>query len=98
MDVFGTNLGAALRDVAECDTKLIFQQPRAGQTVERMHLKAGNANEETGSAELFLFGVVAKDVADVLAEEALDAFMELLPALHVALVHFPLDAGPGLKW
>src|SRR6202007_1071903 len=97
MDVFGANLGAALRDVAESDTELVFQQPRAGQAVEWMHFKAGNANEETRSAELFLFGVVAKDVADVLAEEALDALIEFLHTLHVALVHLPLDAGPGLE-
>src|SRR5580704_433782 len=62
-----------------------------------MHFETGNANEETGSAELFLLGVVAEDVADVLAEEALDALAEFLHTVHVTLVHLPLDAGPGLE-
>src|ERR1700757_4202885 len=62
-----------------------------------MHFEAGNTDEETGSAELFLFAVVAKDVADVLAEEALDALVEFLHTVDVALVHLPLDAGPGLE-
>ena len=63
-----------------------------------MHFEAGNANEETGSSELFLLGVVAEDVEQPsLAEEALDALAEFLYTVHVALVHLPLDAGPGLE-
>jgi len=41
--------------------------------------------------------VLAKHVADVLAEEALDALAKFLHAVDVALVHFPFDAGTRLE-
>ena len=74
--------------------------------VERMHLELGDAHEEArpGEGRLVLL-VVADDVADVLAQEALDALVELLAALDVLLDHAPravrllrpgLNGGDGL--
>ncbi len=62
-----------------------------------MHFQARNAHEEARPAELLLLVVIAQDVADVLAQEALDALAEFLHAVHVSLVHLPFDAGPGLE-
>src|SRR5215471_16472899 len=58
-----------------------------------MHLEARDPHEETGASELLLPVVVAQDVADVLAEETLDALAELLDPVEVALLHLPDDAG-----
>ena len=56
--------------------------------VERVHLELGGADEEprTGEGGLVLL-VVADHVADVLAQEALDALAELLAPLDVDLLH-----------
>ena len=54
--------------------------------VERVHLELGEADEEARPGVLGLVVlVVADDVADVLAHEALDALAELLAALDVDL-------------
>ena len=54
-----------------------------------------------GPAKLVLRVVVAQHVADVLAEEALDALAELLHAVDVVLLHAPgavrASGGCGLK-
>src|SRR6266568_8045862 len=64
-----------------------------------MHLERGEAHEEPRAGEaLLVLLVVADDVADILAQEALDALVEFLHALDVFLVHAPLAVGiPGLR-
>src|ERR1700733_2131728 len=89
MDIFGTDLSAALGDVTEADAQLFLQQTCAGGAVERMHLKRSGAYEEPRAAKLLLLAVVAQDEADILAEEALNALAKLLYAIYVPLVHLP---------
>jgi len=62
-----------------------------------MHFEAGGANEEARATEGIVFGVVAQNVADVLAEKTFDAFAKFLDAIDVALVHFPFDIFSGLE-
>jgi len=96
-NLLGTNLRATLRDIAETDTELILEQGGAVATVERMHLKTGNANEKTRSGKLLFLIVLAKNVTHVLAEKTFDAFAELLHAIHVQLGNFPFDTGPRFE-
>src|SRR5260370_41861700 len=60
-----------------------------------MHLEASNAHKESRSGKLLLLVVIAQNVADVLAEETLDALSELLHAVNVALIHLPICARAG---
>src|ERR1700730_10219304 len=92
VDVLRADLGAALGDVAEPDARVVAQEPGAIHGVERVHLERGGLDEEARAREgLLLLLVVADHVADVLAQEALDALVELLPALDV-LLHHPVLA------
>src|SRR5918995_634924 len=77
-DVFGTNLGAALGDVAVPDT---LGPPKVSHPVlhiQRMHFQCGHMDQEAGTDELLVQMVVAEHVADILAEKALDALAKLL--------------------
>src|SRR2546425_11607001 len=78
VDMLGADLAAALGDVAEPDPRLLADELRAVDGVERMHVQAGDLDEESRSRERLLQIVVADHVADVLAQEALDALVELL--------------------
>ena len=60
--------------------------------VDRVHLEPGDPHEEARAGELVLQLVGAQHVADVLAEEALDALAELLHAVDVVLLPAPLGA------
>src|SRR5437867_7451388 len=92
MDVLGADLGTTLRDVAEADAGRVLDEGRAVDRVERVHVEAGQLDEEARPRERALvLLVVADDVADVLAEEALDALVELLDAVDV-LLHHPVGA------
>src|ERR1700687_3289111 len=92
VDVLRADLGAALGDVAEPDARVVVQEPGAIHGVERVHLERGGLDEEARAREgLLLLLVVADDVADVLAQEALDALVELLGAIDV-LLHHPVLA------
>src|SRR5439155_1114235 len=92
VDVLGAHLGAALRDVAEAHAGLLPHELRPIAGVERVHVEAGQLDEEARPREiLLLLLVVADDVADVLAQEALDALVELLDAIDV-LLHHPIGA------
>src|SRR2546427_4564164 len=88
VDVLGADLGTTLRDVAEADAGRVLDEGRAVDCVERVHVEAGQLDEEARSREggLVLL-VVADHVAHVLAEEALDALVELLDAIDVLLHH-----------
>ena len=95
VDVLGADLGAALGDVAVARCRASSCAPRAAVArVERVHLELGDADEEARAGELGLvLLVVAHHVADVLAQEALDALAELLDAIDVLLLH-PVVARP----
>jgi len=62
-----------------------------------MHFEASDANEETRAGELFLFVVLAKNMTNVLAEEAFDAFAKLLDAIDIQLRNFPFHSLAGLE-
>src|SRR6202041_2054010 len=97
--VLGAHLGAALRDVAHAQAAVV-RQLAAVVDVEGVHLELGEADEEAGPGVLGLvLLVVADDVADVLAHEALDALTELLAPLDVDLLHpvATLGLGPGME-
>src|SRR5690242_3481349 len=88
VDVLGADLGAALGDVAESDAGLLADELAPVAGIERMHLEPRDLDEKPGAGELLLvLLVVADDVADVLAQEALDALVELLPAIDIFLHH-----------
>ena len=67
-----------------------FEQLGAVGGVERVHLEAGDADEEARAEVALLQCVVAQHVADVLAEEALDALAELADPVDVLLLHQPV--------
>src|SRR6266536_1691933 len=101
VDVLGTHLGAALGDVAEADAALLPDELAPVVGVERVHLQLGVADEHARPREARLvLLVVADHVADVLAQEALDALVELLCPVDVPLLH-PVGAvgllGAGLE-
>src|SRR5215217_297004 len=88
VDVLGADLGAALGDVAEAEAHLGAEQLAAVAGLQGVHLQLGVADEHAraGEAGLVLL-VVTDDVADVLAQEALDALVELLHPVDVLLGH-----------
>src|SRR5678815_448324 len=88
-DVLGTDLRAALGDVAVTDALGLFQFLKTVRGVERVHLQRGNINEETRADEFLVFAMFTQDVADILAEEAFDALAEFLHAIDVRLRHAP---------
>ena len=61
--------------------------------VERVHLERGRVDEEARADELLVLAVIAQHVADVLAQEALDALAVLLDAVDVLLRHPPGAVG-----
>src|SRR5690349_8858328 len=88
LDAFGTDLGAALGDVAHADPGGVLRELAPVVGVERVHVELGVPEEEAWAGEsLLVLLVVTDDVAGVLAEEALDALAELLSALDVHLLH-----------
>src|SRR5271154_606291 len=97
MNIFRTDLGAALGDVTEADAELFLQHLCPGDAVKRMHLKRSDAYEEPRATKLLLLVVVTQDVANILAKETFNALAKFLHAIHVPLVHLPLDARPRLE-
>jgi hypothetical protein len=88
-DLFRAHLGAALGDVA---IAYPVQPPEVHCPVlgvQRMHLQGRKVHQEPGADEPLVEPVFAKHMADVLAQEALDALPELLHPVHVPLVHAP---------
>ena len=88
-DLLRADLRAALGDVAVTDAEGVRQIVGPILGVKRIHLERRGVDEEPRADELMVQPVVAQDVADVLAEEALDALPELLHALGVGLRHPP---------
>src|SRR5581483_2581653 len=89
VDVLRAHLLAALRDVAVADSGGALQEWAAVEDVLRVHLEARDAHHEARPVVLLLQVVVAQDVADVLAEEALDALAKLEHAVDVLLLYAP---------
>src|SRR2546425_514242 len=92
-DRFGTHLGAAFGDVAEADPAFMAQILAPIRCVERMHLVDRGAHEHRRAHELLVLVMRAQDVADILAQEALDALPELLRPLDFELIHPPGAVG-----
>src|SRR5262249_37138169 len=88
-DAFRADLVAAFRDVAQADTVGLLQLRQPIRSIERVHFERGDVDQETRADELAMHLVISQDVADVLAEEALDALAELLDAVHIGLAHAP---------
>ena len=68
---------------------LLLQRTRSVVHVERVHLERGGVDQMPRSDERVEQAMVAEHVADILAQEALDALAELPHALDVDLRHPP---------
>src|SRR5439155_9247432 len=93
-DPLGTHLAAAFGDVAQADARLVGEHLRAVESVQRVHLERRHPHHEPGPEVAALEIVLAQHVADVLAEEALDALAELGDAVDVLLAHQPVRVLP----
>src|SRR5260370_35992037 len=62
-----------------------------------MHLQGGDAYKETRATELIMLVVLAQNVADVLAQKALDALARFLHPVYVRLRHLPFHPWPRLE-
>src|SRR5947209_8206129 len=58
-----------------------------------MHLESGGVDEEPRADEFVMLRVIAKHVAHVLTQKALDALAKLLHAIDVLLRHSPGAVG-----
>src|SRR2546425_596763 len=94
-DVLGADVLAALGDVAHAKARLAGQQRRAVGRVFGGRLQPGHPHHVARPVVGGLLVVVAQDVADVLAEEALDALAELEHPLHILGSH---PAGAWIQW
>src|SRR6185369_11299184 len=83
VNVLGAHVRAALRDVAQPDAAFFPQMLQPIIRVERLHLERRAVHEKARPHELGMHVVVPEDVANVLAQKALDALSELLHALDV---------------
>src|SRR5438552_3740563 len=85
---FRTHVTATFGDIAHAQTHLILQQVEPIVRVEGMHLQLGVPDEHPRTSEARdVLLVVTGDVANVLAQEAFDALVELLHAIDVSLLH-----------
>ena len=89
LDVFRADHGAALGDVAVADPLGLLQIGNTIGGVQGMHFQRSAVDEMAWADEFVMLVVVAKDMADVLAQEALDAFPELLYPVDIVLAHVP---------
>src|SRR5258706_792230 len=94
LDVLPAHPGAASRDVAKTGSELLANGRDPVQRVERVHLERRQADHEARPHERVLARLVPQNVADVLAQIALDALAELLHAVDVPLLH-PVRAAGG---
>jgi hypothetical protein len=69
------------------------QVAHALAAVEGVHLEGGGVDQQPRPDEALVEVVLAQDVADVLAEEALDALAELLHAVDVACAMRQVPSG-----
>src|SRR5580704_8083887 len=82
-----TNLRAALRDVAKSYPMLVFQISDPVVRIERVHLQIRRVNQESWPNEFLVHVMVAENVANVLAQETLNALAKLLRPVRIRLAH-----------
>src|SRR5271154_144874 len=90
MDVLGTNFRAALRNIAVAQPQLILQHLQARNSIQRMHLESRYAYKESRPAKLRLLVVIAQNVANVLAQEALNTLSKFLHPVSIFLIKLPV--------
>src|ERR1700733_13805349 len=99
LNVLRAHLRATFRDVAVADAVRLSQLLEPILGIERVHLERGGINEKARTDEFVVLAMVAQDMADVLAKEALDAFPKFLDAVDVSLRHSPGAIGRvGRAW
>ena len=96
-DAFGTDLGAALCDVAQADAHFVPDDFGPVHVVDRMHFQSRHAHQKTRPAEANLLMMLAQYVADILTEKALDALAEFLDAVRLHLREIPVGIGFRLE-
>jgi hypothetical protein len=95
LDVLGTDLGAALGDVAVAKAALTAGLLGAVEDVFGVHLQSGDTHEIPRAVVTIEEAVGANDVADVLAEITLDAAPELVQPADICLLNSPWRAIVG---
>ena len=88
-DVLWANDCAAFGDVAIADAVFTLEIFDPIGNIQRVHFQCRGVHEVARADELIVLVVISKNVAYVLAEEALDALAELLYAFHILLLHAP---------
>src|SRR2546422_234423 len=58
-----------------------------------MHFQRGDMDEKAGTDEFRMLVMIAQNMADILAEVALDTFAEFLNAIDILLSHAPGSVG-----
>ena len=97
MNVFGTNLAAALGDVAVTDPMNISELVGSILRIQRMHLQRRSVDQKPRPDKAVVHAMIAQDVADILAKKALDAFPEFLDSIDIGLLH-PPGAIRRIRW
>ncbi len=85
VDALRAHRGAALGDVAVADPVIGLQILETVLGVDRIHFEGGGVDEETRPYEFLMEFMVAQNVTDILAQEALDALAEFLGPIDVLL-------------
>lgn len=88
-DMLWADLRATFGNVTIPDTIRILQFFESVLSVNWVHFQGSGVNEESRSDELVMKIVFSEDMADILAEEAFDAFPKLLDMIDVFLFHPP---------
>ena len=88
-DMFWADLCATFGNVTIPDTIRILQFFESVLGVNWVHFQGSGVNEESRSDEFVMKIVFSEDMADILAEEAFDAFSKLLDVINVFLFHPP---------
>src|SRR6202042_542385 len=97
-DALRADVRAALGDVAQPDPRLVGDQVEAVDSVERVHVQRGQPDHEPRTEVPVLQTVVAEDVTDVLAHEALDALAKLAHPVGVLLGDQIIALGQAITW
>lgn len=101
VDTFRTDFCAAFGNIAEADALRLAQVREPVFGIERMHFQSGDVNKKSRADEFIMKVMIAEHMADILAQEAFDAFAKFLDAIYIALVHAPRAVGSiraaGLK-
>lgn len=96
-DMFGANRGATLCDITETDPLMFLEIVYPVFNVEGMHLQRRGVNHVPGTCEFVVECMFSKYMADILTQETLDAFPELLDPVNIALIDPPGSIG-SIRW